>query len=107
METKQRELIKSAHYLAMLTSFPTSLKVLSAAGLAEEVLIYLNDPTKKKKAMERFNKAYGDAYTAVYFDIAKYRWRGTPETGSDELLYSVIQLLTEGKSNSKQQEDVK
>ncbi len=86
-----QELIEATGDLAFRSSPATALKLMNAtAGIVD-------DSSDNDTAQ---TKAYVDALISVYFDIAKFRWRATPDAGKDEMMKILLELLalhTNGK----------
>lgn len=86
--------------LSLVTSLPTSRKVLDCNVKSAHLLSVPEGP-ERIKARKALEQSIGQAFIAVYFDLAKYRWRASPDSRSDEVIYSLFQIFGENAGGNE------
>ena len=78
--------------LSLVTSLPTSKRIIEC-NVKSAQLMGAQTEVARVSSREALNKSVSQAFLSVYGDLAKYRWRISPDSGSDELAYSLLQIL--------------
>jgi hypothetical protein len=94
------DLQKVGFELSLRVSLPATKAVLEGMTYAGQVTDAARNP-EKAASVKADAKAIGSAYMALYVETARYRLRGTPQATEDELMTTLVQLLTTAPQSVK------
>jgi hypothetical protein len=92
IDGRMKALTRAGLELSLQTSLPTAQKILNANVYVSELLA-ARGSAEKLKALEPRASSLGEAYVAVYSDVARYRFTSGPSMAQDELITSFLQML--------------
>ena len=94
VEEKEGNAQELKEALLNLTTSSANLAYRSSPVTAQKILECTSQVLRNESSKELDESALPGMLVSVYFDIAKYRWRATEEAGKDEMLKTLLELIS-------------
>jgi len=96
---KYLELQERTIKLALITSFPTSQKIAIMTSRVGELFSVPLGSNERNELSTKFAEDYASLLVALYTEIARYRFRSTPDSMKDEALLILFQSMMNKEPN--------